>query len=200
MRPYLLRAAALLAILMSAGCTAIRYQPVHADSQRPLSLTPNCKTSATEAITHLPEGGQCMVLVQANQWLSYASLKILPGEAYLVTVPPGQAWFDLNRRSAPPRGDVGNWVMNVLASQKRHPGAHWFALIATAISTDTNTPVELPGRQDISNSGVFKVRYAGTLAFYPNDAIGPAADPMYYYKNNAGQIWVTVARLRSRTQ
>lgn len=135
-----------------------------------------------------------MVLVQASQWLSYASVKVLPGEVYQVTVPSGQFWFDLNRRSAPPRGDAGNWIMHLLASQKRLPGANWFSLIATTVSTDHGAPIELPGRQDIGKSGVYTVRYAGSLAFYPNDAVGPATDPMYYYRNNSGQIWLTITR------
>lgn len=171
--------------LALAGCTAIRYESLAVDS-----AAPEGAESLKRCPPKLDDGTECTARIHADQWATPTGIHVLAGQAYCITVLPNQVWFDADRRNTPPDGEKGSWIMNVVP--KRHPKAGYFSLMVdvdTGSSTkraDTAEPVaKLP-------DGRYTTAGAGSLVLYPNDAIGPVDDPAYYYKNNAGYIWVRI--------
>lgn len=185
-------AACLTAVLL-AGCGVTKYEPVAFDSMKPLIPdAPGCLEKP------LVRGAQCMTLVRADQWWSDTGIVVQKGEAYLVTVPPGQAWFDKDRVNTPPRGEHGSDFMNFFKETKRCQERPWFSLIGGVVrpgSPHTEAPLQSADLGSAANekgSAVFRAREDGALVLYPNDAIGPDTHSTLYYENNSGQIWVVV--------
>jgi len=180
------QAALLLLAAGLTGCASLAYTPVPVDSAAPSDLAPPCATP-------LAPGQRCTALVRADQWASPSGLQVGPHEAYCVQVPPGQVWFDADRRNTPPHGEQGSWIMRLGSGLKRHREIAWFSLVA-AVQPEAAVPAVPTLHQDISRDPVLRTHDAGALVFYPNDAVGQPGDPTWFYKNNRGQIWVTVQR------
>lgn len=179
--------AAVLLALTLAGCQSISYEPVKLDSSAPIDLKPCARTLSVDQ--------SCTALVQAERWISPTGIHAEAGETYCVSVPPNQVWFDAGRRNTPPHGEEGNWLMNL--ALKRHKDYGFFNLIVNTKSLDTGRPGK---EQDVSKGAPYKVTMVGELVLYPNDALGPDNDPAFYYKNNAGQVWVTISQCPAPAQ
>lgn len=173
-------------LLSITGCASISYKPVMLDSSEPSELV-NLRPCSTKGDTN-----KCKALVQADKWVSPTGIAVHVGDTYCIDVPPDQWWFDADRRNAPPHGEKGNWIMRL--SQKRNADAGFFALIVNVQSEDGT--VEEKAGQLVSSPRAYRYtsKSAGKLVLYPNDAKGPPSNPAHWYKNNSGQIWVTVAR------
>lgn len=168
-----------LATLMLKGCASVNYEPVRHDS----SLI-----SRTCPLPSRADLGNCTVtLVKASQWESSTGIKVKAGERVCVQVPPGQVWFDWDRRNVPPHGEAGTWVMNLFT--KRHPGAGFFSLIVNTKKASDGT---LSEGHSVESHPQYVSQHSGELVFYPNDALGGPNDPEFFYRNNAGQVWVIV--------
>lgn len=173
-------------LLLAAGltaCASLSYTAVPVDSAPPTDLAP-CPA-------RLEAGQRCTAVVLAAQWRSETGVQVRPGEAYCLRVPPDQVWFDQTRRNTPPHGERGNWLMQLFNGLKRHPDIAWFSLVAAVHTPD---PAGAATHQDLSRMPLVQVSQAGALVLYPNDAVGQSEDPTWFYRNNVGQIWVTVQR------
>jgi len=192
MRHERLATAALLLLAAGlAGCASLAYTPVPVDSAAPADSGVPCAAG-------LQPGQRCTALVRAAQWQTPTGLQVGLGEseaeAYCVQVPPGQVWFDQDRRNTPPHGEQGSWLMQLGSGLKRHHGIAWFSLVAAVQPAGA---AKKPDHQDISRDPVVRPRQAGALVLYPNDAVGQPDDPTWFYRNNRGQIWVTLQRCDS---
>lgn len=195
----------LAAGLALAGCAAMKYEPVPYDSVQPVAMPRACRGAA------LAGDAACTALVRADQWYSDTGLDVQPGERYCIRIPPGQRWFDAARINIPPFGEDGSALMNIYSKQRRDPDARWFSLIAAVVRKDeagkkplgdereqlqrasldrpSDCHPALGGRQFVANA-------AGALVLYPNDAIAATSyDRKHFYRNNSGQVWVTITRL-----
>jgi len=186
--------APLLLLIVLAGCAAIDYSPIKADSPAPVPPPapgphPVCAAVPPAGTMRLAKGAACMFPIRADQPLTLTPLAIEPKESYRISVPRNQVWFDKERRNVPPHGEPGDWLMNLVAPWKRLPGSQWFALIAANLGHD-GTATEPYPMHDVSTNPVLKFQHAGRLALFPNDAIVPLLGN--FYSNNSGQVWVQI--------
>lgn len=183
--------AAIVLVWFAVGCSAVSYAPILIDTPAPqgLATVPACSAS-------LPAGARCYVIIQAALWESRSGLQVRSGETYQFVVPPGQAWYDSERRSVPPEGDAGSALMNSAAFLKRHRDSKWFALMVAVLSPEPNVADQA---QDLSRETRLVVRTNGELVFYPNDAVAQVGPDDLFYRNNAGRIWVVVENVASPT-
>lgn len=193
----------LTALTLLAGCVSTRYAPAQADSPPPPGvLLALCKAESAEAY-RLAAGASCLFPVRADQKFTVTPLLIDKDETYRISVPRNQVWYDASRRNVAPAGDPGSWEMNRFQHWKRHDKSEWFALIVANLrQVPGSTPPQEPARyehhepkefRDVSQAPELKVTHPGRLAFYPNDAIVPLLDDIFY-SNNSGQIWVHITR------
>jgi hypothetical protein len=129
---------------------------------------------------------------------------MVTGQTYRIVVPHGQQWFDANRRNTPLCGEEGSWVMNLYKTKKRAVDSKWFSIVGVVLQPEAKPGVE---RTQLSNQpqdicakesahpewGSFTADASGELALFPNDAIGSAERPAFFYGNNAGQVWVLIS-------
>ena len=170
-----------LVTLMSMGCASIKYEPVRLDA--------SIATNPCEAQAATTSDNCSIVLVKASRWETLTGIQVASGEHICVQVPDGQFWFDKDRRNVPPKGEPGNWLMNRF--KKREPDADFFSLI---VNTKQESNGQLSIGHPVEKTPLYISKHSGELVFYPNDAVGGATDPAFFYKNNAGQIWVVVRR------
>jgi hypothetical protein len=184
----------------------MKHEAISHDNAMPASVSAPC------SVAPLAVGASCVALVRASQWYSDTGLKVAPGQAYCLRVPPHQSWFDAGRVNVAPQGEPGSGIMNVYSSRKRAPEAGWFALIAAVVRHDPE-PMSVASEQldSVDVSGLerpcgpggdgrrWEPPVAGAMAFYPNDAIADSYDKAFFYRNNSGQIWVVITRLPDRT-
>jgi hypothetical protein len=197
----------LLAAGLLAGCAATSYDQLAYDNPHPQSTELPCRSDEP-----LKVGGKCLVLVRASDWYSDTRISARPGSTFCIDVAPDQRWFDASRINSPPRGDRGSALMNLYAHYKRYVAADWFSLIVGIVQSPTDrggerrtvsiddAQLEAASLEELkrcgTNGNVFMAQTPGVLVLYPNDAAEP--DPVrkdVFYKNNAGQIWVTITRL-----
>jgi hypothetical protein len=198
--------------LALAGCAAVKYDLGDLDNPWPGAQPPVACRAGNEA---LAVGHECVALVRARDWYSDTRLQVGPNQAYCVEALPNQQWFDAGRVNTPPRGEPGSFLMNLYASGKRYPQAGWFSLIVGVVDTSRPTEkrlghevlvddpqLESASLEQLDRCGtlgnVFRPQTSGFLVLYPNDAVLDGAAREHFYKNNAGQIWVTVTRMADR--
>ncbi|NML44680.1 hypothetical protein HHL11_13025 [Ramlibacter sp. G-1-2-2] len=184
---------ALLATGM-AGCVATKYDTIPYDTPRPAELAELSGCSDAARNRNEP----CVALVRASDWQTLTDIEVDANQAWRIELPKNQRWFDASRISSPLDGEPGSDQMNTAADWKRMPGAPWFAL-AVGVAAKAGDEVQgqavrnLPGSRDVGF--IFRPTRAGTLVFFPNDAIPPTGSH-YFYGNNGGQIWVKLTRLQ----
>lgn len=189
----------LIGIALS-GCVALTYDLQSFDSPRPggepWDQTPTCIDQP--AGTHV----ECLVLVRADQWHSATGTPVLAQHTYRIRVPDArQTWFDAERVNKPLCGEDGSWIMRLYNSKRRNTEAKWFSVQATVLAPDkrpnavrkemAEKPVDLCV-EGMSSVAYFTPATSGELALFPNDAIGSAERPAYFYGNNAGQVWLAI--------
>jgi hypothetical protein len=197
--------------LALAACAEIKYEHVPYDNPPPWGTAapgPSCRTIGGQ----LASGAVCVALVRARDWYADTGLTVHPGEAYCVQVPPGQQWFDASSINSPPRGEEGSALVNLFASLKRYPKAGWFSLIVAVVDPspanserrpvsavlDSDRQVEAASLEELRRCGadgnLFRPAAQGRMVFYANDAAVEGPDPEKFYRNNSGQIWVSIVR------
>lgn len=181
----------LMAALCLAGCVGVSYDEMHVDSAAPEpALRTRCQGQ-------LAEGATCTARVEAKLWSTSTGIHVAgAGERYCVSVLPNQVWFDSNRRRIPPLGETGNVWMRM--AELRHPEAGYFALMVDVPSVqgfEVSHTARAVTPPSASECFVYDTHSAGQLVLYPNDALGPARAPDWYYtSNNHGFIWVRIRR------
>lgn len=196
--PIRLRTLVLASLLPLGGCAAVNYEPVTLDtpppqvSGTPVNMGPHCTAE-------LRAGAACMALVRAQDWYSDTGVRVKEGQAYCIRVPPGQVWFDAQRRNSPPDGEPGSLLMNVFKWLKRHDQP-WFTLMADVAQEGAAKDIaSWPALQShsVAQHRKLDVKASGALVLYPNDARNLfSSDDQYFYRNNRGQIWVQLAHLQ----
>lgn len=189
----------LLGISLS-GCVALTYDLQSFDSPRPegnpWDQTLTCIDQP--AGTHVEH----LALVRADQWHSATGVQVLAQHTYRICLPDArQTWFDAERVNKPLCGEDGSWIMRLYNSRRRNPDAKWFSVQATVLAPDkrpnvarkemTEKPVDLCV-EGMPSMAYFTPTASGELALFPNDAIGSAERPAYFYENNAGQVWLAI--------
>ena len=182
-----------------SGCVALSYDTLAFDSPRPATDAPPCLTHSLDKVS------ECLALVRANQWYSPTGVQVVAGQTYRVVAPPGQQWFDASRRNTPLCGEDGSWIMNLYKTKKRAVDSKWFSVVGVVLQPEVIQGVE---RTQLSSKpqgicatesahphwGTFQADASGELALFPNDAMGSAERPAFFYDNNAGQVWVLISR------
>ncbi len=188
-----LRSFLIVAVLSFGGCASMTYDPLLVDSAMPRELV-----SMQPCTAQLGPGRTCVAQVRAENWYSDTGLRVRPSQSYCIRIPQGQVWFDADRRNSPPVGEAGSVAMNLFKGLRRHDSP-WFTLMAGVV--DFQKPEKQPAQaikslslrqfERMDGDGLLKVKEAGALVMYPNDASGLE----YFYTNNSGQIWVQISHL-----
>jgi hypothetical protein len=192
--------------LLLGACAAIKYKPVEADSAAPLiepasicGLKDDPLYEQDRRFVRLAPNESCYTVARANMWQSRTPIEVRSGEIYEITILPGQAWFDLDRRVDPIVGDKGSPLMNLFKGLKRDEGSPWFSLIAFTVAKPLDEQEAGMSGQEFAHSrieadGRLAILHDGQLAFSPNDASFSQGKGGALYANNHGQIWVRVKR------
>ena len=179
---------AALAALCLAGCTAIDFQTVVVDSASPVGGADQLACPPT-----LADAQSCVTRVDARRWTSPTGVLMAADQAYCLTVLPDQVWFDADRRHTPPQGEQGSWLMRL--PTRRHD-APFFSLVANLVDRQGAVLAGAAQVVDAAQNFRFQATAQGELVLYPNDALGPDVAPDFWYRNNAGAIWVRIAHCR----
>jgi hypothetical protein len=192
--------------LLLDACSAIHYKPIRADSAAPLiepasicGLRGDPLYEQDRRFVHLAPNESCYTVARANMWQSRTPIEVQSGEVYEITILPGQAWFDLDRRVDPLVGDKGSTFMNLFRGWKRDKDLPWFSLLALTVAKPLNEQEAGMTTQEFAKSpipadGRVAIKHDGQLAFSPNDASFSQEKGGPLYANNHGQIWVRVKR------
>lgn len=81
--------------------------------------------------------------------------------------------------------------MRLFSALQRHPEVGWFGLVAAVQPLGDAVPAS---HHVLSRPPLIQVFNDGELVLYPNNAVGQPNGPARCYRNNQGQIWVTVQR------
>lgn len=182
--------AVLAALALSLfGCTSINVSPQPTDTAKPVEverekllscLDPKAVTTS-EGMSTLESGEACWFVVQSELIYNSTGLTLRASDVYEITVPPGQFWYDKERRVSAPLGDGGSWLTKHLSFLKRHREQPWFALLATVTNKEDEPDVAV-----IPINCKTKIfARTGNLYLYANDS-------RHFYGNNQGRIWIRI--------